>query len=762
MRTMRTRPSNTPAAELRRARMAAGITQEELAERAGVSGRTVSDIERGLRTTVYPDTATRLASALGLTETASREFVDALRGRPHASIAGLPLVPTPLIGREAEVAAVTAQLAHARLVTLTGPGGIGKTRLAIETANRVGGSFADVVLVPLGDLTDPASVPAALAQALGVVEKGERLEALIEHALTVRRTLVLLDTFEHVRDAAPIVASLIARTRESQFLVTSRHPLGIRGEVQLAVPPLALPSDLARRDELLSAAAAALFVDRAYAVQPERSFSEEDARAIAAICRKLSGVPLAIELAAARTKHLPLAALAAQLDRPSTVLTGGPVDLPPRQRTMRDTVLWSYDLLPPPARVVFRRLSAFIGGCELAAAEAVAGEGVTDVLGQLSTLVDHSLLVVTMGWNGPRYDMLDVIADCASEQLVAAGETEAVARRHAHHCLAVAEAAEPELVSTRQREAVERLGLELANLRRAIGWCLAQREATMALRFTVSLWRYWRHTGQLAEGRRWCEATLAVTGEAPDQLLAKAIWGTAFLAFPQGDYARMSELATWDLAVARRGGDTMDLRNALTIVGQVALCEGRYADALAPLAEALEICRGFGVSWQLGTSCMNFGNALLHSGDVEGAEAVYRDGLRAYREIGDATFAAHITLTLAHAAIARGDRAAAEGLARDALRAFVDRGDRIGVAGSLDVLAAVAAAQGDIERAASFDAAGKKAEATVAARAAPFERRLTGELIEAARSTAATERWARAAEYGRAVDLDALLAMALA
>ncbi len=749
-------------AALRRLRTAAGLSQEELAERAGISARTVSDVERGLRTAVYPETARRLATALQLRDEQRRRFEAVVRRREsdhHGArpSGALPIVPTPLLGRASELNAVTAAIAASgvRLLTLTGPGGVGKTRLALEAGRRLEGSFPlGVFFVSLGDVHDPALVAPAIAKTLGVLETGEGLELLIERQLADKRVLVLLDTFEHLLEAAGLVSSLLLRGAQSKFLVTSRRPLHVRGEFEFPVPPLEMPGELGQDplEDLHRWPATVLFVDRALAVSPDMNLDERAAALVLEICRKLDGLPLAIELAAARVKHLPLPALARQLGRRLHVLTGGPLDLPLRQRAMRETVAWSHDLLTPAGRALFRRLAVFSGGWSLASVEPVCGPvgEVGDALESLSTLVDHSLIVVSGDSAEPRYDMLDVIREYAAERLADAGETTMTSRRHALHQLQLAEEAEPNLVRAAQEDWFHGLQLERGNLRRAIAWAIEHGENIVALRFTVALWRYWRHASEFAEGRRWSEATLAMPGDAPDSLRAKALWGTAFLAYPQGDYKRMAELAAEDLEVARRSGDAMDLRNALTIVGQVAMCEGRYSDALEPFRESLAICRRLGLTWQLGTSHLNFGNALLHSGNPEEADHLFQNGLEVYRELGDETFAARITIALAHTALARDDVQRAESLGRQALTAFARQQERIGVAEALDALAAVAAARGDLERTARLDGAAKKIHDTIASRPAPFEQAITRRLIEAARASFGQENWQRAWDEGRA------------
>ena len=732
---------------LKQLRAAAGLTQEELAERSGISARTVSDVERGLRTAVYPDTARRLAAALGLQEEARNSFEAIARGRatiwPQPASGTLPIPPTPLVGRAHEMEAVGGALKTpgVRLLTLTGPGGIGKTRLALEVAAQQLTSFPNgVFFVSLGEVHDPDLVAPAIAKAIGVAEVGEGIPFLIERRLEGRRALILLDTFEHLLPAALLVSSLVVRAPDSKFLITSRSRLNLRGEHEFPVPPLDLKS------------AAELFAERAGTIG-------SDLEAVIGICRRLDGLPLAIELAAARVKHLPLPALAGQLNDRLRLLAGGPVDLPLRQRAIRETVAWSHDLLTKPERELFRGLAMFSGGWSLASAEAVTD--VHEPLGVISALLDQSLVMLVRNQPEPRYDMLDVIREYAAERLAEAGEAESTARRHALYYLEMAREGEANMVGPGQEDWSRQLDLERGNLRRAIAWSNEHGDNTLALQFTVALWRYWRHTGELAEGRRWSEAALAMPGPGPDSLRAKAVWATAFLCYPQGDYARMAELAAEDLEVARRGGDPMDLRNALTIVGQVAMCEGRYADALEPFRQSLDICRRLGLTWQLGTSHLNLGNALLHSGQPADAEILYREGLAVYRELGDETFAARMTNTIAHAALAQNDLLRADALAREALIGFAKQRDRMGVAEGLDTIAAVAAAHHDLERTARLDGAAAKIHETIASRPAPFEQAMTRRFIDRVRQPGGEDRWHAAWDEGHELSLEAAVDYAL-
>jgi tetratricopeptide (TPR) repeat protein len=379
----------------------------------------------------------------------------------------------------------------------------------------------------------------------------------------------------------------------------------------------------------------------------------------------------------------------------------------------------------------------------------------------MSGLIEQSLVSLTGQGAEARYGMLDVIQEYAAERLLEAAEIESTAQRHALYHLELAEEGEAKLVGAGQEEWYRRLDAERGNLRRAIAWALRQTDNVSALRFTVALWRYWRYSGEFAEGRRWSEAALAMPGAAPASLRAKALWGTAFLVYPQGDYGRMAELAPECLDMARQGGDPMDLRNALTVIGQLAMCEGRYADAMEPFRESLDICRRLGLTWQLGTSHLNFGNALLHSGQMAEAERIYREGLEVYQKLGDATFAARMMNATAHAALAEDDVERADGLARDALTVFATQRERIGVAEALDTLAAVAAARADSERAARLDGASERIHETIASRPAPFERAISRRFIKASQAAAVPERWHEASQEGRELSLEAAIDYAL-
>jgi predicted ATPase/DNA-binding XRE family transcriptional regulator len=712
---------------LRRHRREAGLTQEELAERAGVSARTVSDVERGLRSGIYRDTAARIASALGMSPDDREAFEAAARrrnaltgpaGQPGEPLPdSLPVALTRLIGRERELAAILASLRdkNLRLLTLTGPGGIGKTRLAIEAASVARADFADgSCFLPLAEAREATVVPILLARTLGMTYVPEPVLGLVKSRIGRRRMLLVLDTFEHIIDAAPLVPDLLAGCPGLTVLVTSRAPLRLRGEQEFPVPPLGLEDD---------GAAVALFLERAHAVRPELRVLDERST-VAELCRRLDGLPLAIELAAARVKHLSLAAMRGLLDDRLSLLTGGPRDLPPRQQAMRDTVGWSYDLLDPHAQQLLRRLSVFASWTlDSALGVCVPDQSAADLLTSLSRLVDHSLVVLSdTAGSESRYRMLDVVRDFAAQRLDALGEQESAARAHAAYYLALVEQAEPELRQADQRAWHDRLDAELPNLRLAFRWSVASSDAENALRLAGGLWMFWLWQGGLAEGRRWLTEALALV---PADLArypkasAKAMWGAGWLAYNRGDFADTAVLGESLLELAAATREPIDVRNGLTLRGMSAMAEARYADAIPPFERALQICRELEPGWLLATSALNLGAALLHAGDAARAESLFVEARTRYLDLGDLAYEARAIRQLAGSLLQRGDLDRAAELLRSCL--LTETGGGWGLAESLDVLSSVKAAEGKAYQAGLFAGAAESLRDRIGARPHPFD-----------------------------------------
>ena len=526
-------------------RVAAGLSQEALAEAAGLTAQAVSALERGLRQAPYRNTVQALAVALGLDADAAAALdtsVNRRRGpaRAQASLSfpPLPTPTTPLLGREDDVAAVSALLRRndVRIVTLTGLGGVGKTRLAVAVAAALAANFVDgVAFVPLASLRDSAHVAQAVAQVIGMRESAALpLGEGIARRLRGAHVLLLLDNCEHLLPAMPLVAALLAVCPSLRVLATSRAALRLDGEHRYPVPPLVLPPPTARDSATSLAAypATALFVSRARAVAPDFDARGDAAGAVVAICRRLDGLPLAIEQAAARSALLPPGELLARLERRLALLTTGGSDLPARHRTLRATLAWSHDLLPETAQRVFRRLAVFAGGFTLMAVEAVSADMdilPTMVLDALGTLVDHSLVIRESGAE-PRFTLLETVREFAQEQLESHGEANAARTLHARHYLAQVEAADAALWKGQGlRMVVRGLARERDNLRAALAWFVAcgnddRDAATLALRFAAAHGWFWFSWGTWEEGRRTITATLVLcTRDDDDTSRARAM-----------------------------------------------------------------------------------------------------------------------------------------------------------------------------------------------------------------------------------------------
>jgi predicted ATPase/class 3 adenylate cyclase/DNA-binding CsgD family transcriptional regulator len=636
----------------------------------------------------------------------------------------LPIQATPFIGREQQLAAVCAPLERGdvRLLTLTGPGGTGKTRLALQAAADLLDSFSDgVFFVSLAPLSDPELVPSAIAQALDLKETGGRpLVESLQDFLRGKRVLLVLDNFEHVLAAAPVVRMLLGAEPSLSVLVTSRAVLRLYGEHDFPVPPLALPDHGAGVSAAYVARfeAARLFLERAHAARPSFAFTDANAPLVAALCRRLEGLPLALELAAARLRVLPLPALVDRLEHSLPLLTGGARDLPVRQQTLRNTIAWSYDLLDPDEQALFRWLSVF-RGFTLEAAEALCRATAAhprstsvalpplsiDVLDGITRLVDQSLLRQEDAEDGqPWYVMAETIREYAAERLVESGDAPAIQRRHILHYLRLVESADPELHGPQQKQWLVRLEREHNNLRAALDSCWATGYAEPAYRIALVVWWFWLVHGHMSEGRERLARLLDRFPAAPGAderanqraaMRARTLYAVGHLSCGQGDYTAARRFQEEALAIRRVLGDPVQVAAALEPLGTAAALQGDYDVAQRAFREALAIARTLSNPYMTAMSLHDLANVLHEQGDYATAGELADEAIVLLREVGDTRALGSGLLTRALIAQAEGDYDTAQRLAEEALDLYEEAGDSRSVALGLANLGSLATVRGD-------------------------------------------------------------------
>jgi predicted ATPase len=619
----------------------------------------------------------------------------------------IPVQRTRFVGREKEVAAAKELLLRedVRLVTVTGMGGIGKTRLAVEVASDLVERFpGGAHFVPLSPVSDPGLMASAIVQALGIREAGGQspLEILKRNLRDSSREpmLLLLDNFEHLMQAAPVVAELLATAPNLKILVTSRAALHVYGEHEFPVPPLALPDSKSVPSlEILSQCPAiALFVQRAAAAKPDFALNAENSRVVTEICARLDGLPLAIELAAARVKVLSLSALQTRLASRLQLLTGGARDLPQRQQTLRAAIDWSYDLLSAAEQKLFRRLSVFVGGCTLEAVEAVCdtkGDLDLDLLDGMASMVDKSLLQQVEQANGEsRFAMLETIREYARERLEASKEEAFTKRAHAAYCLVLAEEEVTEQAGAEGPEWLEHFTLEHDNFRAALEWLTQTGDAEWGLRLGAALFRFWEAREYLAEGSDSLGKLLKVKGAAaPTKARARALFAAGVLVGAQGDYAAANALFTESLDIARHLGDKQSAAVSLNAMGVNARDRDDLALAHSLLEESLGLWRDLGDLTAIARALSNLANILKLQGEYDHARSLHSECLAIFQGLDDRTGVAWSLNSQGDVAREQGDHAAAQKFYEEGLAIFRELGDRWGIAGTLADLGTLAREQ---------------------------------------------------------------------
>ena len=713
------------------------------------------------------------------------------------------------------MAEIEQALALTRLLTLTGTGGSGKTRLALEVARDLMGSYPDGVwLVQLAPLSEEALVPKAVAEALEVPERPTEplIDTLVE-VLRPKNSLVVLDNLEHLLEA---VARLVDKVLDScphlWILATSREALGVEGEMRLSVPPLSVPEpgDTPSWEELEGYESVRLFVERARGRDPTFSLSPKNALAVGEICRLLEGIPLAIELAAARVGTLSVEQISQRLTDSLNFLKGGTRAQMPKQRTLKGTLDWSHELLSEDEKKLFGRLSVFAGGWTLEAAEAVgveAGVEESAVLDALSGLVEKSLVAARESdQGGIRYRLLEPIRQYAREKLEEGGEGEEVRRRHATFFLALAEEAQPRLRTPEDREWLERLEREHDNLRAALSWALERRETELALRLEGALGTFWHTHGYFDEGRKWLEATLAKDDRASVVARLKALEALFWLTFEQwdldraeavaheglklsekaeagasraasfrtmlagptwvgGDYERAKELLEESLALSRKADDKVGIAEALLQLGGATHGLGDRARAKEIYEEGIAVCREVGYSFRLPDFLFSLGYQLMLEGDYERGAALNEEAAVLLRERGYKSGLHYVLDNLGWAALLQGDHERAKTSYQEGLTLCKELGDKMIASESLEGLACVSAAQGKGERAARLFGATEALRETlreaVAYQHSPEEAAWREPYLAATRSRLDEAAWQAAWAEGRAMSMERAIEYAL-
>jgi predicted ATPase/class 3 adenylate cyclase len=618
----------------------------------------------------------------------------------------LPVQPTPLVGREREVSEVAERVRseEARLITLTGPGGTGKTRLALQAAADLMDEFSDgVFFVALATITELELVASTIALALGVKESAEQsLMESLKNYLRDKRLLLVLDNFEQVLEGAPLVGELLVACPKLKVLATSRIPLRLYGEQEYLVPPLSLPDPkvMPPLEVMTQYEAVKLFVQRARSVKADFEVTNENAPAVAEICARLDGLPLAIELAAARTRMLPPQKMLERLGNRLELLKGGARDLPTRQQTLRGTIDWSYELLEEEEKTLFGRLSVFSGGRTLEAIEVICDpQGELEALEVVESLLEKSLLRQEEGVDGePRFVMLETVHEYTREKLQESGEEQGIRRAHAQYFLALAEEGEAQVRGPEAAKWLERLEAEHDNMRAALSWSLGQEEVELGLRLGGALWRFWWMRSHYSEGRRWLENALAIDGRGSPSARAMALAGIGEIASHQGDLDQAQEACEQGLELSANEASEARIYLLLSLA-KVARMREDYKWATQLNEESAALSREMRDTWGLASSLL--GSALVNHirGDTERATELHEESMDLFREWGDRQGLAFCSLDLGLVAISQGDLVRAAKLTEEAVALFRELGSRGDVSMNLNNLGWIAFLRDDLGRA---------------------------------------------------------------
>jgi predicted ATPase/class 3 adenylate cyclase len=727
-----------------------------------------------------------------------------------ARLNNLPTQPTPFIGREREVAEISDLLrrAEVRLLTLTGTGGTGKTRLGLQSAADLIDEFEDgVFFVALAPVSDPELVAPTVAGALSVSESAERaLIDTLENELSNKELLLVLDNFEQVLDAVSLVGELLSSCPGLKVLVTSRTLLRVYGEYEYPVRSLELPDPrrLPPIATLRRYEAIRLFVERARVARADFYLTTENAPAVAEICARLDGLPLAIELAAARMKLFSPQAICSRLGDPLKFLTGGARNLPERQRTLRGAIAWSHALLSESEQILFARLAVFSGGCYLEAVEAICAvedDYSVDILEVLSSFLDKSLLRREEVEEEPRISMLETLREYARERLEASGEAEKTRRLHAEYFLGLAEEDAPDLRGSEEAKWIERLETEHDNMRAALSWTLQAEETELGLQLAGALWQFWDMRGYYTEGRRWLEEALARDGGAPETR-ARVLEGVGWLADVQGDIDRAVAAAEEGLRLsAQTRAQTNTRASFLRILGSAAYVRGDHRQAARLYEESLALSRRASDERGVASSLHQLGNVSSDRGDYEEAKKYYEEGLALSRELGDTALLASTLISvgaefllqgdhergarlnqeaaellreqgsrghlqyaldnLGWAALMRGDPQRAVSLHQESLALSRQLGDKLVAAEAMEGLACWASTRGESERVARLFGAAEALRESVGYRQEPREQTLRVPYLAAARARSAAFAWDVAWAEGRRLGFDEAISYAL-